>query len=283
MALGILASVGSRLLGGSAARKAKQREEEALAAARQAVLGGYDEAGKQIDVGQQALESGYGAATTQRKDVAGQLGTIGQSTFNAQKDLWTPWTVPGLNAYQNLDKLLNDPSGYSQAMQQFSQSSQYQFQMQQAQEAVKRSAAATGNRMGGNQMAALSDRAGQVAGQNMGDWLNRLQSMASTGFAATGNLSNAQTALGNTQQQAAQYGDTSQWDLAKGKDLQAVAGLRGDMALNKASDLSGMALTQGNIGSRYNTQVGALNQGFLKDVTEQASAAGKGALKLFGG
>ena len=53
-----LGEIASTIISRNANKKAKQRQEEALASARAGVLSGYDEEGRQLDVGQSALESG---------------------------------------------------------------------------------------------------------------------------------------------------------------------------------------------------------------------------------
>lgn len=247
----IVATGISTALGASANRKAKRAREAALAAAKQYTTQGYDTAGNALDVGQTALEGGYSAATGQRQRIGSELGGVAQSTYGAQQDLWAPWMAPGLNAYQNLDKLLNDPQSFNTIVQQYQQTPQFQFQMQQATEQAKRSAAMQGNRLGANQIAALQDRAQGVASQGFDTWVNRLQQLAQTGMQATGQLSQAQSALGQGLGNALQYGDTSQWDINKGKDILGVNQQRGDLALQKASDLSSLALGGGQVGANY--------------------------------
>ena len=118
---------------------------------------------------------------------------------------------------------LDDPQGYNTILAKYQQSPQYQFQLKQSLDAVKRSAAATGNRLGGAQLSALSDRAGDVAGQSANSWINswldRLQTMANTGFNAQSNLAQARNNLTSGQTNALRYGDTSAFDIAKGKDI----------------------------------------------------------------
>ena len=94
-----------------------------------------------------------------------------------------------------------------------------QFQLKQATDAVQRSAAATGNRLGGAQLSSLSGRANDVANQSFNGWLDRLQQMAQTGFDAQSNLSQAQNNLTTGRTNALQYGDTSALDVGMGKDV----------------------------------------------------------------
>lgn len=274
-----LGEIASTIISRNANKKAKQRQEEALASARAGVLSGYDEAGRQLDVGQSALESGYSNATQQRKDVAGKLGDTAASTFSGVENYWTPWQVPGLQSYQQLNDLLNNPSAYQEAVKHFQASPQYQFQLQQATDQMRRAASAAGNRLGGAQLSALSDRAASVADQGFNQWLDRLQTQANTGFAATTNLSNARSALGGQQMQAEQYGDTSAWDLAKGQALQQLAAQRGDLALNKGYDLANLALKGGTVASNYNLAQG---QNLVSFIGNMGELAGKAAANMGG-
>ena len=196
--------IGGALLNYGIGRKRNKSARKALEEANRVaginINQGYDTALGALDTGQKALESGYGAAKDTKERIAGEMGDVAQQGFNAQSDMWTPWTVPGLNAYQNMDTLLNDPNGYNTILQKYQSSPQFQFQLKQATDAVQRSAAATGNRLGGAQLSALSGRANDVANQSFNGWLDRLQQMAQTGFNAQANLSQAQ----NNLRQAAQ-------------------------------------------------------------------------------
>ncbi len=201
-------------------KSARKALEEANRVAGININQGYDTALGALDTGQKALESGYGAAKDTKERISGQMGEVAQQGFNAQSDMWTPWTVPGLNAYKNMDTLLNDPNGYNTILQKYQASPQFQFQLKQATDAVQRSAAATGNRLGGAQLSALSGRANDVANQSFNGWLDRLQQMAQTGFNAQSNLSQAQNNLTAGRTNALQYGDTSAFDVGMGKDFE---------------------------------------------------------------
>lgn len=268
--LGLVGDIGKNLLGASANRKAKNARMQALQEATSITNYGYDQAGNALDTGQKALEAGYQAGSQQRHDVAGQMTGVANQTYGAQQDLWAPWMAPGLNAYQNLDALLNDPAAFQTQVAKYSQTPEFQFKMQQATEAAKRSAAATGNRLGANQLAALQDRAQGVASQGFDQWIGRLQQMAQTGMQATGQLSNATQQRGEGLNQALNYGDTSQWDVSKGKDILGINQQRGDLALQKAADLSGLALGTGKVSADYNLAQGQQYQGAIDDISRNA-------------
>jgi hypothetical protein len=203
------------------------------------------------------------------------MGDVAQQGFNAQSDMWTPWTVPGLNAYQNMDTLLNDPNGYNTILQKYQSSPQFQFQLKQATDAVQRSAAATGNRLGGAQLSALSGRANDVANQSFNGWLDRLQQMAQTGFNAQSNLSQAQNNLTAGRTNALQYGDTSALDVAQGKDVLGINQQRGDIGINRGQDMANLALGRGTIGANYHLAAGANAQGLVNSIGKAGEDAAK--------
>lgn len=85
-----------------------------------------------------------------------------------------------------LDALgVNGPEGNTRATDAFQAGPGYQFAVDQALEGINRSAAARGGTFGGNTLAALSDRAGNMANQEYGSWLDRLQSYVSPELTAT--------------------------------------------------------------------------------------------------
>jgi len=263
-------------------KSARKALEEANRVAGINVNQGYDTALGALDTGQQALESGYGAAKDTKTRIAGQMGDVAQQGFNAQSDMWTPWTVPGLNAYQNMDTLLNDPNGYNTILQKYQSSPQFQFQLKQATDAVQRSAAATGNRLGGAQLSALSGRANDVANQSFNGWLDRLQQMAQTGFNAQSNLSQAQNNLTTGRTNALQYGDTSALDVGMGKDVLGINQQRGDIGINRGQDMANLALGRGTIGANYHLAAGANGQNLVNALGQKSGGENGSAVNIAG-
>jgi len=278
--------IGGALLNYGIGRKrnksARKALEEANRAAGISVNQGYDTALGALDAGQQALESGYGAAKDTKERISGQMGDVAQQGFDAQSDMWTPWTVPGLNAYQNMDTLLNDPNGYNTILQKYQSSPQFQFQLKQATDAVSRSAAATGNRMGGAQLSALSGRANDVANQSFNGWLDRLQQMAQTGFNAQSNLSQAQNNLTTGRTNALQYGDTSALDVGMGKDVLGINQQRGDIGINRGQDMANLALGRGTIGANYHLAAGANGQNLVNALGQKSGGENGSAVNIAG-
>ena len=269
-------------IGSKRNKSARKALEEANRAAGISVNQGYDTALGALDTGQQALESGYGAAKDTKERISGQMGEVAQQGFNAQSDMWTPWTVPGLNAYKNMDTLLNDPNGYNTILQKYQASPQFQFQLKQATDAVQRSAAATGNRLGGAQLAALSGRANDVANQSFNGWLDRLQQMAQTGFNAQANLSQAQNNLTAGRTNALQYGDTSALDVAQGKDVLGINQQRGDIGINRGQDMANLALGRGTIGANYHLAQGKNGQDFVNALGQKSGGENGSAVNIAG-
>lgn len=284
--LGAIGDIGGALLNYGIGQKRNKSARKALEEAnRQAGINvnqGYDTALGALDTGQKALESGYGAAKDTKTRIAGQMGDVAQQGFNAQSDMWTPWTVPGLNAYKNMDTLLNDPNGYNTILQKYQSSPQFQFQLKQATDAVQRSAAATGNRLGGAQLAALSGRANDVANQSFNGWLDRLQQMAQTGFDAQSNLSQAQNNLTTGRTNALQYGDTSALDVAQGKYVLDINQQRGDIGINRGQDMANLALGRGTIGANYHLAAGANGQDLVNALGQKSGGENGSAVNIAG-
>ena len=284
--LGAIGDIGGALLnygiGQKRNKSARKALEEANRVAGININKGYDTALGALDTGQQALESGYGAAKDTKERISGQMGDVAQQGFNAQSDMWTPWTVPGLNAYKNMDTLLNDPNGYNTILQKYQSSPQFQFQLKQATDAVQRSAAATGNRLGGAQLAALSGRANDVANQSFNGWLDRLQQMAQTGFNAQTNLSQAQNNLTTGRTNALQYGDTSALDVGMGKDVLGINQQRGDIGINRGQDMANLALGRGTIGANYHLAAGANGQNLVNALGQKSGGENGSAVNIAG-
>ncbi len=278
--------IGGALLNYGIGRKRNKSARKALEEANRVaginINQGYDTALGALDTGQKALESGYGAAKDTKTQIAGQMGEVAQQGFDAQSDMWTPWTVPGLNAYQNMDTLLNDPNGYNTILQKYQSSPQFQFQLKQATDAVQRSAAATGNRLGGAQLAALSGRANDVANQSFNGWLDRLQQMAQTGFNAQTNLSQAQNNLTAGRTNALQYGDTSALDVGMGKDVLGINQQRGDIGINRGQDMANLALGRGTIGANYHLAQGANGQNLVNALGQKLGGENGSAVDIAG-
>lgn len=98
---------------------------------------------------------------------------------------------------------MNGAAGNARATDAFHAGPGYQFAVDQSLDGVARHAASLGGAAGGNTYAALSDRAGQMANQEYGNWQSRLAGLISPEFQATAGQA------GYTGAQAPVYQDTA--------------------------------------------------------------------------
>ena len=87
---------------------------------------------------------------------------------------------------------MNGPEGNTRATSAFQAGPGYRYAVDQSLDGIARSAAARGADVGGNTLAALSDRAGNMANQEYGSWLDRLNSYVSPELAATSGVAGAE-------------------------------------------------------------------------------------------
>ena len=97
----------------------------------------------------------------------------------------------GTNLY--LDSLgVNGGAGNDRATQAFQAGPGYQYAVDQSLEGINRKANAAGGLVGGNTLAALSDRAGNMANQEYGGWQDRLGGLVAPEFQAVGGQAGAE-------------------------------------------------------------------------------------------
>lgn len=97
----------------------------------------------------------------------------------------------GTNLY--LDSLgVNGADGNTRATDAFKAGPGYDWRVSQALDQTNRAAAATGGLAGGNTLAALSDRAGNLASQEYGGWQDRLAGLISPEFQAVSGQAGAE-------------------------------------------------------------------------------------------
>jgi hypothetical protein len=123
--------------------------------------------------GMQALDTGYDGARDQ---------------YGKASALYDPYASAGLAALGQYGNTigLNGQQGYDQATASFRASPGYQYTVDQATDQVARKASATGALGSGNTLAAITDRAGNLADQEYQSYQNRLQGMSQMGLQATG-------------------------------------------------------------------------------------------------
>lgn len=152
---------------GDSAREAAEANQARLAASKTAGMG-YLDAGKTGALGALDTAGGYYQPLATKYGAATSLG---------------------------LDALgVNGPEGNARATSAFQAGPGYQYAVDQSLEGINRSAAARGGAFGGNTLAALSDRAGNMANQEYGSWLDRLSGYTSPELAATAGMAGASAA-----------------------------------------------------------------------------------------
>jgi hypothetical protein len=177
---------------------------------------------------------------------------------NAQGYDWQGRTAQSRGAYT--DSLgMNGGEGYSRAMQNFRTGPGYNFMVDQATDAVARKASAMGMGASGNTMAAINDRASNLANMEFGNHQNRLAGLdqMDSGIAAGMSQGDANRALSLAQGQAgafgAQAGLASQYgrdQMQYGRDM---AGLSGQFGRDMAGSFAGEAgLDLGVAGQKSN-------------------------------
>lgn len=226
-------------------------------AARNVGIWGFSQA-------QDAIGKGQGILDTAK---AGSLDALGRSRgdistqYAGAIDRLNPWSSAGqgaLGMYQN-SLGLNGAGGNTAAVGAFQASPGYQYQVDQATDAVARKASALGALGSGNTAAAIADRARNMANTEYGGWQDRLNGLSTTGMAAANAQAGYQTQMGGAlaglgQYEAglgAQYAGLGVNNLWQGTTagLNAVQGAQKQAADNVASRNS---LTANIIGSGIN-------------------------------
>ncbi len=92
-----------------------------------------------------------------------------------------------------LDSLgANGADGTQRARDAFQAGPGYQYSVDQSLDGIMRKANAMGGLAGGNTLTALSDRAGQMANQEFGNWQSNLQGLINPELSATGGFASGQ-------------------------------------------------------------------------------------------
>lgn len=139
----------------------------------------------------------------------GALASLGQGltdatgTINGAVSRYDPWVNAGKSALTTYQNSLgqNGADGNAAAVSQFQASPGYQYQVDQATDAVARKASALGALGSGNTMQAITDRASNLANQEYSGWQDRLNGLSNTGLQATGQQTGLLGQLGSLQAQ----------------------------------------------------------------------------------
>lgn len=241
------------------------------------------------------LTGGYGSA----QDYLGRGTTSGLDALSRARgqgqDAYAPLTALagrlGQGSQLYSDALgINGTGGTQRAQQAFTTSPGYQFQVDEALNNVARTKNATGQLVGGNTDQALLDRASGLAGQEYGNYLNRLQGfmpleLQATSGAAGGLADIARTfgmteadflrSLGTSQAGVAERQGSTLGQLATGQGT-ALAGL----AANEGRSLADLAT--GRAGATTGLRTG-LAQPYTNTYGQEAAAAQQGSANLWGG
>jgi hypothetical protein len=189
------------------------------------------------------LGSGYDSAR----------GEYGQAA--AKYDPYASAGLTALGQYGNTIGL-NGQSGYDQATAAFRASPGYQYSVDQSTDQIARKQSALGALGSGNTMAAISDRAGNMADQEYGNYQNRLQGMSQMGLQATGAQAGLTKGIGDLYAAQGTAGASVYDDLGRSlaslqmahgnqtasSNMQAATGVAaGNTAAGEAGDAASMA------------------------------------------
>lgn len=150
--------------------------------------------------GDAAKEAADKNAALLRDNLASGTNTLNQGQSNSLASLdkaggfYAPLSAKygqGTNLY--LDSLgVNGADGNTRATQAFQAGPGYQYAVDQSLDQARRAAARDGSLAGGNTLAALSDRAGNMANQEYGNWQTRLGGLIAPEFQAVGGQAGAE-------------------------------------------------------------------------------------------
>lgn len=166
------------------------------------------------------VSSGETAANTAQNDALAQYSTNEQ-----------PYIGTGTNALGSLADAdgLNGSAGNANALSQFQASPGYQYQLQQGLSAIDNGAASTGTLRSGNTIRAEETLGSNLANQDFGNYLGRLNSLAGLGQTATSALGSAGVSTGQGIASTDASGATAQ------------AGIDGNLAKNLGTAATGLA------------------------------------------
>lgn len=205
-----------------------------------------DSAKKAAEANTQLLQANQAAGTSTLNQ--GQTNAIG--ALDAAKGVYSPLQAKygaGTNLY--LDSLgVNGAGGNANAVNSFQAGPGYQWRVNQALDGVNRgSSALTGGGLDGNTLAALSDRAGNMANQEYGSWQDRLAGLISPQMAAASGVAGAEAAkspvYSNTASQIAGLGTNTANGIA-GQNTQAA-----NAEMQGSSNLWGLGLNLAKLGT----------------------------------
>lgn len=206
-----------------------------------------------------------------------------KSSMSGSGDYYQPFYNTGVSAntaYANAMGL-NGAEGYQEAQNNFRVNPGYQFQMDQALDAVNRNAAARGGLASGNNTVDLMTRAQGLADQSWNNYLSGLNTSVNTGMQAAQGLSNTQQNLSSL---ASNYG-------AQGASLAQGLGdrLAGNNSSLASNEMGAAGLLANNLMNTYGQIASNTGQGMMAGQTAAQNRFGLGmglansAMGLLGG
>lgn len=171
--------------------------------------------------------------------------------------LYDPYRETGLKAWgQYADASgVNGQEGYDRSVGSFRASPGYQWQVDQATDAVARKQSALGALGSGNTMTAITDRASNLADQEYDDYLGRLKGISDVGYTATGAQAGLTKGIGDLSAtqgaaEAGVYGDSTRMGVG------AIDGTRHGIS---SAVYGGMMAGQNAAANRWNMGMQGLN------------------------
>jgi len=182
--------------------------------------------------------SGSNKAIDSAKEAYGSLGDLAKKYGS------------GTSLY--LDSLgVNGADGNQRAQQAFQAGPGYQYAVDQSLDGIMRKQNALGGLAGGNTLAALSDRAGQMANQEYGNWQSNLQGLINPELSATSGFASgtggAELARSNVYQNDAGNRVNLLTGATKGINGENTAGANAEMAGGK--NMLGLGMNLAKLGT----------------------------------
>lgn len=212
---------------------------------------------QRLNFGQDAGIGAIQGAQPMSLAALGQGYDQARGQYGGASAMFQPYSDTGGRAFNLLADSygVNGAEGNQAAVGAFLASPDYQWNVDQATDATARRAAALGTAGGGNTMAAISDRAGQMANQEYGNWRAGLKDLGQTGFASTSAQAGLSKGIGDLY--AGQ--GTGLADIYRG-DASRIAGIYGNTASAGANAIG-------------NTVAGVVNQNTLGQQAGQNASA----------
>lgn len=222
-------------------------------------------------------QAAYGDASSGFADAATQLN-LGRNQATGYLDAARRYLDPYQQAGQSAQGMLSNALGLSgaggnaAARAAFQTSPGYQFQVDQATEAARRQAAATGRLDSGNTLTALTTLGSNLANQEYGNWLNRLTQQGQMGLSAAGAIGNN---LGQTADLQMRQGmGQAQIAQDRGRTLAGLnSGLGAAMGQSFTGQGAGEATVYGNMGNALSGITMNTAQAHMQNVNNAAQAA----------